>query len=96
MGKKSVMEPSAEEQDADALGVALPAEQDALAELFHQFLRVALQAQVETHESRSKKPVRRADARTRSRHTTPLTRTLWFQELGLVAKILENYIQSRK
>ncbi|XP_029000747.1 neuromedin Bb [Betta splendens] len=58
MGKKSVMDPpvlpSAAEQDADALEVAVPAEQGALGELFQEFLRVALQAQVDTHESRSK------------------------------------------
>ncbi|XP_047437018.1 neuromedin Bb [Mugil cephalus] len=58
MGKKSVMDapllPSAEEQGIDALEVALPARQSALGELFQEFLRVALQAQVDTQESRSK------------------------------------------
>ncbi|XP_026234521.1 neuromedin Bb [Anabas testudineus] len=58
MGKKSVMDPpmlpSAEEQGVDALEVALPAEQSALGELFQEFLRVALQAQMDTRESRSK------------------------------------------
>ena len=61
MGKKSVMDapllPSAEgQQGGDALEVNLPAEQSDLVELFHQFLRVALQAQVDTQESRMKKP----------------------------------------
>ncbi|XP_074481825.1 neuromedin Bb [Sebastes fasciatus] len=58
MGKKSVMDapllPSAEDQQGDALEVSLPAEQGAMVELFHQFLRVALQAQVDTQESRMK------------------------------------------
>ncbi|KAM7423829.1 hypothetical protein PAMA_000273 [Pampus argenteus] len=58
MGKKSVMDTpllsSAEGQGADTLEVTLPAEQNALGELFHEFLRVALQAQVDTQESRSK------------------------------------------
>ncbi|KAM8761914.1 neuromedin Bb [Acanthopagrus schlegelii] len=58
MGKKSVMDPpllpSAEGQGGDALEVSLPAEQSALGELFQEFLRVALQAQVDTQASRSK------------------------------------------
>ncbi|XP_070691498.1 neuromedin Bb [Pempheris klunzingeri] len=58
MGKKSVMDtpllPSAEGLGADALDVTLPADQSALGELFQEFLRVALQAQVDTQESRSK------------------------------------------
>lgn len=62
MGKKSVMDPpmlpSAEERGVEALEVALPAEQSALGELFQEFLRVALQAQLDTQESRSKNQVR--------------------------------------
>ncbi|XP_008276782.1 neuromedin Bb [Stegastes partitus] len=58
MGKKSVMDtpllPSAEDQGVGALEVTVPAEQNALGELFQEFLRVALQAQVDTQESRSK------------------------------------------
>ncbi|XP_023153379.1 neuromedin Bb [Amphiprion ocellaris] len=58
MGKKSVMDttllPSAEDQGVGALEVSVPAEQGALGELFQEFLRVALQAQVDTQESRSK------------------------------------------
>ncbi|XP_006779928.1 neuromedin Bb [Neolamprologus brichardi] len=58
MGKKSVVDtpmlPSNEDQGADALEVTLPAEQSALEELFQEFLRVALQAQMDTQESRSK------------------------------------------
>lgn len=61
MGKKSVMDtpllPSAEGQGVDALEVNLPAEQSALVELFQEFLRVALQAQVDTQESRTKNQV---------------------------------------
>ena len=61
MGKKSVMDapllPSAEGQGVDGLEVALPAEQSALVELFQEFLRVAMQAQVDTQESRSKNQV---------------------------------------
>lgn len=61
MGKKSVMDslllPSAEGQAAGALDVALPAEQSALGELFHDFLRVALQAHVDTQDSQSKNQV---------------------------------------
>ncbi|TNN55235.1 Neuromedin-B [Liparis tanakae] len=59
MGKKSVMDappllPPARGPDADALELSLPAEQSALVELFHEFLRVAaLQAQVDTRESRA-------------------------------------------
>lgn len=68
MGKKSVMDPpmlpSAEEQDVDALEVALPAEQSALGELFQEFLRVALQAQMDTQESRSKNQVRTINVQT--------------------------------
>ncbi|XP_060896620.1 neuromedin Bb [Labrus mixtus] len=55
MGKKSVMDapllPSAE--GVNAL-VALPEEQGAIGELFQEYLREALQAQVDTEESRSK------------------------------------------
>lgn len=62
MGKKSVMDapllPSAEDQGVDALEVTLPGRQSALGELFQEFLRVALQAQVDTQESRSKNQVR--------------------------------------
>ncbi|XP_069030197.1 neuromedin Bb [Embiotoca jacksoni] len=58
MGKKSVMDapllPSTEDQGVNGLEVSLPAEQSALGELFQEFLRVALQAQVDTQESRSK------------------------------------------
>ncbi|XP_039991027.1 neuromedin Bb [Xiphias gladius] len=58
MGKKSVMDtpllPSAEGQGADALEDTLPGEQRALEELFQEFLRAALQAQLDTQESRSK------------------------------------------
>nr|XP_020445667.1 neuromedin-B-like [Monopterus albus] len=58
MGKKSVMDtpmlPPAEGQGADALEVSLPAEQSALGELFQEFLRVVLQAQVDTQDSGSK------------------------------------------
>ncbi|XP_045888217.1 neuromedin Bb [Micropterus dolomieu] len=60
MGKKSVMDtpllPSAEGQGADALEVTLSREQSALGELFQEFLRLALQAQVDPQESRSKNP----------------------------------------
>ena len=62
MGKKSVVDtpllPSHEDQGLDALGVRLPPEQTALRELFQEFVRVALQAQVDTQESRSKNQVR--------------------------------------
>ncbi|XP_020510910.1 neuromedin Bb [Labrus bergylta] len=55
MGKKSVMDapllPSAE--GVNAL-VALPEEHGAIGELFQEYLREALQAQVDTEESRSK------------------------------------------
>ncbi|KAF6727105.1 hypothetical protein FQA47_003141 [Oryzias melastigma] len=58
MGKKSVVDapllPSPEDQGADALEVLVPTEQTALGELFHEFLRVALQAHVDTQDSRSK------------------------------------------
>lgn len=61
MGKKSVMDapllPSDEEQGADAVEVALPAERRALGELFQEFLRVALRAQMDTQESHSKSQV---------------------------------------
>lgn len=61
MGKKSVMDtpmlPSAEGQGVDALEVNLPGEQNALGELFQEFLRVALQAQVDPQESRTKNQV---------------------------------------
>ncbi|XP_041650971.1 neuromedin Bb [Cheilinus undulatus] len=57
MGKKSVMDapllPSAEGQGVDAL-VALPEERGAIGELFQEFLREALRAQVDTDESHSK------------------------------------------
>ncbi|KAF3686232.1 Neuromedin-B Neuromedin-B-32 Neuromedin-B Precursor [Channa argus] len=57
MGKKSVMDtpmlPPAEGQRVDALEGAHPAEQSALGELFQEFLRVALEAQVDTQERRS-------------------------------------------
>ncbi|XP_034731643.1 neuromedin Bb [Etheostoma cragini] len=56
MGKKSVMDtpmlPSAEGQGADALQDT--AGQSALVELFQELLRVALQAQLDTLESRTK------------------------------------------
>ncbi|XP_053175860.1 neuromedin Bb [Scomber japonicus] len=58
MGKKSVMDtpllPSAEGQGVNALEVTLPAEHNALRELIQEFLRVTLQPQVDTQESRSK------------------------------------------
>ncbi|CAK6963951.1 neuromedin Bb [Scomber scombrus] len=58
MGKKSVMDtpllPSAEGQGVNALEVTQPAEHSALGELIQEFLRVALQPQVDTQESRSK------------------------------------------
>ncbi|XP_038136549.1 neuromedin Bb [Cyprinodon tularosa] len=77
MGKKSVMEtpllPSPEEWAVDALEISLPAAQSSLGELFQEFLRVALKAQVDTDESRLKN-----------------------QEAEFLAKILENYIQSKK
>lgn len=67
MGKKSVMDspllPSDEGRGADAVEVALPAEQRALAELFQEFLRVALRAQVDTQESRSKSQVSNTSTR---------------------------------
>ncbi|KAL3065239.1 neuromedin Bb [Trematomus bernacchii] len=60
MGKKSVMDPpllpSVERQGVDALEVSLPAEQSTLTELFHQFLRVAVQEQVDTKERSTKDP----------------------------------------
>ncbi|XP_068178766.1 neuromedin Bb [Antennarius striatus] len=58
MGKKSVVDapllPSAGGQDGDALEVSDPSEQSALVELIQEFLRVALQAQVDTQERRSR------------------------------------------
>lgn len=61
MGKKSVMDtpllPSAEGQRVNALEVAVPAEESALGELFQEFLRVALRAQMDTAEIRSKNQV---------------------------------------
>lgn len=61
MGKKSVVDapllPSPEDQGADALEVLVPTEQTALGELFHEFLRVALQAHVDTQDNRSKNEV---------------------------------------
>lgn len=66
MGKKSVMDtpllPSAEGQGVNALEVTLPAEHNALRELIQEFLRVALQPQVDTQESRSKNQVRNASS----------------------------------
>ncbi|XP_034088037.1 neuromedin Bb [Gymnodraco acuticeps] len=60
MGKKSVMDPpllpSVERQGVDALEVSLPAEQSTLTELVHQFLRVALQEQVDTQERSTTNP----------------------------------------
>lgn len=59
MGKKSVMDtplPSGEGQGVDGL-VALPEERGAIGEIFQEFLREALQAQVDTQESRSKNRV---------------------------------------
>ncbi|KAJ0002052.1 hypothetical protein NQD34_001848 [Periophthalmus magnuspinnatus] len=57
MGKKSVVDapllPS-QSQSLDALDMSLPAEQSALAQLFQEFLRMALETQVETQETRSK------------------------------------------
>uniref|UniRef100_A0A1A8GZP7 Neuromedin Bb n=1 Tax=Nothobranchius korthausae TaxID=1143690 RepID=A0A1A8GZP7_9TELE len=57
MGKKSVMDSPLlsppEEQGLGSLELSLPADQSSLGELFHEFLRVALQAQVDTRESRS-------------------------------------------
>ncbi|KAM9410241.1 neuromedin Bb [Pholidichthys leucotaenia] len=57
MGKKSVMDtppvPS-KDQGAGAMEVSLSAEQSALGELFQQFLRVAMEAQVDAPKSRSK------------------------------------------
>ncbi|KAK1891692.1 Signal peptidase complex catalytic subunit SEC11A [Dissostichus eleginoides] len=44
------------EQGVDALEVSLPAEQSTLTELFHQFMRVALQEQVDTQERSTKNP----------------------------------------
>uniref|UniRef100_A0A3P9IKK8 Neuromedin Bb n=1 Tax=Oryzias latipes TaxID=8090 RepID=A0A3P9IKK8_ORYLA len=58
MGKKSVVDapllPSPEDQGADVLDVLVPTERTALGELFHEFLRVALEAHVDTQGSRSK------------------------------------------
>ncbi|XP_040059665.1 neuromedin Bb [Gasterosteus aculeatus] len=58
MGKKSVMDapllpPAQGPADDDALELSLPVEQSALLELFHHFLRGALQAQVDTRERSS-------------------------------------------
>ncbi|KAM8893354.1 neuromedin Bb [Spinachia spinachia] len=57
MGKKSVMDapllPAAPGPGDDALEVSLPVEQSALLELFRQFLRAALQAQVDKRERSS-------------------------------------------
>lgn len=92
MGKKSVMDPSVlpRAQAADA-----PAEQSALAELLHEFLRVALREQVETRDSGAKPQV-----------SCRLFSTCWngsrspsgllFQEADFLLKILESYFQSRK
>lgn len=61
MGKKSVMDapllPSSEGQSVNSLEVAVPAEESALGELFQEFLRVALRAQVDAAEIRSKNQV---------------------------------------
>lgn len=61
MGKKSVVDapllPSPEDQGADALDLLVPTERTALGELFHEFLRVALEAHVDTQGSRSKDEV---------------------------------------
>uniref|UniRef100_A0A8C6V208 Neuromedin Bb n=1 Tax=Neogobius melanostomus TaxID=47308 RepID=A0A8C6V208_9GOBI len=58
MGKKSVVDarllPASESQSMDALEMSLPAEQSALVELFQEFLRMALDTQIETEESQSK------------------------------------------
>ena len=63
MGKKSVMDKpllsSADGQGVDALQVALGPEQDDLGNIFQEVLRVALQAQIDTQETRSKKQVRK-------------------------------------
>ncbi|XP_061566853.1 neuromedin Bb [Cololabis saira] len=60
MGKKSVMDTpllaSQEDQGTGTVGVRVPAEQSALRELFQEFLRVALQAEVDAQESRSRNP----------------------------------------
>lgn len=62
MGKKSVMDnpmlPSPNGQGVDALEVAMSPERNGLGDLFQEVLRVALQAQVDTEESRSKNQVR--------------------------------------
>lgn len=62
MGKKSVMDnpllPSPNGQAVDAFEVALSPEQNGLGDLFQEVLRVALQAQLDTQESHSKKQVR--------------------------------------
>ncbi|XP_056464495.1 neuromedin Bb [Gadus chalcogrammus] len=59
MGKKSVMDKPllspADGQGVDALQVALGPEQDDLGNIFQEVLRVALQAQIDTQETRSKK-----------------------------------------
>ncbi|XP_062327297.1 neuromedin Bb [Osmerus eperlanus] len=58
MGKKSVMDnpmlPSPNGQGVDALEVSMSPERNGLGDLFQEVLRVALQAQVDTEESRSK------------------------------------------
>lgn len=96
MGKKSVVDtpllPSAQAADAPE-----PAAQNAPGELFQEFLRVALRAQMDTRESRSKNQVR-------FRPFTPGLAGkgevdlvgLLFQEADLLMKILESYIQRRK
>ncbi|KAK7913648.1 hypothetical protein WMY93_013859 [Mugilogobius chulae] len=58
MGKKSVVDapllPSSQSQRMDALDVSLPAEQSALAEIVQEFLEMALETQMEAHQSNSK------------------------------------------
>ncbi|KAJ0056308.1 hypothetical protein NL108_004594 [Boleophthalmus pectinirostris] len=52
MGKKSVVDtPLLPSQSLDALDMSLPAEQSALAQLFQEFLRMALETQMETQET---------------------------------------------
>lgn len=62
MGKKSVMDtpllPSSEDQGVNEVEISLPARQSSLGDLFQEFLRVALKAQVDTDESRLKNQVR--------------------------------------
>ncbi len=80
MGKKSVVDtpllPAAEGQGDDALEVTLPAEQSVLGELFQEFLRVALQAQVDTQESRSKNQVGSLTTHVRACFDTKMTKKM--------------------